>query len=291
MFDLTGKVAVVTGAGDGLGREISLALARAGASVLAVDHLPELAEATACDIREAGCEAEGFAVDVRDRAGIGYMARAAVEALGGLDICVICAPAAHHSNMLTLLEEEWDLLVAGSLKAMVATTQACAREMVRLGTGGRIILVAPAGHRGGGMSAVTAAAMEAMTRWWAEDLQPFDITVNALAPALPGTRGGRGGGNEEGSGHPDAGSAACWLAGDAARDISGACHRFNSDLTDLDRLAHGTEGAAYREFVREARATASGEAILAELDHLADESRARYAPVLLPERRWKRPEY
>jgi NAD(P)-dependent dehydrogenase (short-subunit alcohol dehydrogenase family) len=173
---------------------------------------------------------------------------------------------------------------------VVATAQACAREMVRLGAGGRIILVAPAGHRGGGINAVTAAAIEALGRWWAEDLAPFDITVNALVPGLPGAHGGSGGIEKEAR-LADAGAAACWLAGDDASGSSGACHRFNSGLTDLDRLAHETEGAAYREFVREARGQATGEAILAELDHLADESRARYTPASPPERRWTRPGY
>src|SRR5487761_1907652 len=129
MLDLSGKVAVVTGAGSGIGRGIALAFARAGADLLCADIAPGRAEAVACT------------ADVRDREALVAMAGTVVSQLGGLDIAVANAGIGRGGSILTMREDDWDTQIDVNLKGVFLTVQACAREMVKANRGGRVIAI------------------------------------------------------------------------------------------------------------------------------------------------------
>jgi len=180
------KVALVTGAGGGIGGAGAEGLAREGAAVLCTDADGGAAEATAARIRDVGGRAAGLALDVRDRAAVDAAVAAAVQAFGRLDILLECAGISQRSHFLELDAETWDRIIAVNLTGMFHTGQAAARQMVRQGGGGSIINVtsqlaevarpdraAYVASKGGGRSLTHAMAV---------DLAAHGIRVNAIAP-------------------------------------------------------------------------------------------------------------
>ena len=105
---LTDNVAIVTGAGQGIGKAVALRLAREGASVVVADLNLETARSTAEEIRALGAGALEVQVDVRDPASIGTMVDAAVEAFGRIDVLVSCAGVINVREILDITREEWD---------------------------------------------------------------------------------------------------------------------------------------------------------------------------------------
>ena len=284
MLDLSGKVAVVTGAGSGIGRGITLAFARAGADLLCADIAPGRAEAVAAEVRALGRSAVACTADVRDREALVAMAGTAVSQLGGLDIAVANAGIGRGGSILTMREDDWDTQIDVNLKGVFLTVQACAREMVRANRGGRVIAISSlaAERPSGPLFAYCAskAGVRMMARCWAQDLAPFGITVNSIGPGIidtPLAAGLVGEGDERALtersipagrvGYPDdIGRLACWLASDEAEYITGTYNLIDGGLADRGNWSPNGATAQAVQLIRDARKTMSGEQLLAQID-------------------------
>jgi len=186
MGRVEGKVALVAGAGGGIGGAGAEGLAREGAAVACADIDAAAAEAVAVRIRTAGGRATGIALDVRDRSAVNEAVAATVREFGRLDVLVDCAGVSHGRNFLDLDHSEWERVIAVNLTGMFHLGQAAARQMARQGGGGSIINVtsqlaevarperaAYVASKGGGRSLTHAMAL---------DLAAHGIRVNAIAP-------------------------------------------------------------------------------------------------------------
>lgn len=296
MLDLSGKVAVVTGAGSGIGEGISLALARAGADIVCCDISERRAELTAAQVREVGRKAISVQADVRDSGALAAMASAAVDELGGLDICVANAGVGSHGGVLTMTEEEFDTQIDVNQKGVFLTVQACAREMVRQNRGGRIITIASIAAQRAPVNAfaysASKAAVRIMTMSWAQELAGFGITANSIGPGVietPLSRVGQNSGMleelERGIpagrvGQPaDIGNLACWLASDESAYVTGTYNIMDGGLIEMSGyLMAGDYDRSVRQLVtnRELAATKSGDEIMESFDlrSTRDHSRA-----------------
>ncbi len=136
---LDGKVAVVTGAGQGLGRACAECMAAEGAKVVVSDMNADSGAAVAEGIRAGGGEAVFIACDVGDRAQVEALIAGTVEAFGQVDSAVANAGIVNFSDFLDLSEEDFDAVLRVNLKGVFLTGQAAARQMVEQGTGGTII--------------------------------------------------------------------------------------------------------------------------------------------------------
>ncbi len=191
-FRLDGLRALVTGASKGIGQAGAVALAGAGAEVVMVARsLPEM-EATAAELREAGCRATALALDVTDRAAV----RALVAAQGPFDILLNNAGTNLREPFLEVQDASLDALLDLNLRAMFTVAQAVAQGMVAAGKQGAIInLSSVNGHVAGASRSVYTATkhgVEGMTKAMAFELGPKGIRVNAIAPGFvetPLTRG------------------------------------------------------------------------------------------------------
>ena len=186
MDRVEGKIALVVGAGGGIGGAGAEGLAREGAAVVCADIDATAAEATTARIRAADCRATAIALDVRDRAAVDAAVAATVREFGRLDVLLDCAGVSHGGSFIDLDHDEWERVIAVNLTGMFHLGQAAARQMVRQGSGGSIINVtsqlaevarperaAYVASKGGGRS---------LTQSMALDLAPHGIRVNAVAP-------------------------------------------------------------------------------------------------------------
>ena len=188
LFDLTGKVAVITGGAGDIARVYARALCAAGASVVLADLKQDAAQQAADELVADGFGAAGVAVDVADPDSTKAMAAAAVEAFGGVDILInnaaimVDLPPFGLSNMPV---GEWDRVMNVNLKGPLLCTQAVVPSMQERG-GGRIIngLSAGAFMAMGGIYGVSKYALHSLTANLAGELGGFGINVNGIAPGL-----------------------------------------------------------------------------------------------------------
>ena len=189
LFDLSGKVALVTGARTGLGRGMALALAGAGADIAAIGSSPM--PETAGDVRGLGRRFSEFHIDLSQRfdatAAVGHV----VSELGGVDILVNNAGIIRRADLLDYSEEDWDSVMDVNLRAAFLLSQAVARHMVATGRAGRIVNVASMLSYQGGVRvpAYTASkhGIAGLTKAMANELASRGITVNAIAPGYMAT--------------------------------------------------------------------------------------------------------
>jgi len=187
LFDLTGKVAVITGGAGSIGVVYGRALCDVGASVVLADLNGSAAEREAAELAAGGCRAIGVAVDVTDLASAERMAAAAVGAFGGIDILINNAaimtdlPQFALSNMPV---PEWDRVFNVNVRGPLLCTQAVLESMTARG-GGRIVNGLSAGaFMAGGIYGVSKLALHSLTANLATELGSRNINVNAIAPGL-----------------------------------------------------------------------------------------------------------
>jgi glucose 1-dehydrogenase len=186
MGRVEGKVALVVGAGGGIGGAGAIVLGREGAAVVCADIDAAAAETAAAQIRSAGGRAAALGVDIRDRPAVEGSVATTVREFGRLDVLVDCVGVSQTAGFLELEPGEWDRVIAVNLTGMFHLGQAAARQMVRQGGGGSIINVtsqlaevarperaAYVASKGGGRSLTQAMALE---------LAAHRIRVNAIAP-------------------------------------------------------------------------------------------------------------
>lgn len=187
-MELKGKVAIVTGGGQGIGRACALKLAAAGADVAAVDINDETAASTAAAIEAMGRRGLAIKADLGEVAEIDRMVDETVAALGRLDIIVNNAGVTRRADIMELTEEDWDRIYRVNAKGVFFCVQRAAREMIKQ-DGGRIINIASIAGKGfiGTSNAIYAGskgAVLAMTKTAAQQLGRYNINVNAVCPGI-----------------------------------------------------------------------------------------------------------
>jgi 2-deoxy-D-gluconate 3-dehydrogenase len=188
LFDLSGKVAVVTGANTGIGRGLAIALAEAGADVALVGRTP--AEETAEKVRVAGRRAAIVGADLSTIAPVRDVVERTVAELGGLDILVNNAGIIRRADALEFSEEDWDAVIDTNLKSVFFLCQAAARHMVSQGRGKIVNIASMLSFQGGiRVPSYTASksGVAGLTKLLANEWASNGINVNAIAPGYIAT--------------------------------------------------------------------------------------------------------
>lgn len=192
-FDLTGQVAVITGANTGIGQGIALALAAAGADIAAVGRTP--AEETVAKVRDLGRRAEIVSADLSTIGPVQRVVDEAVDKLGKIDILVNNAGIIRRADSLDFTEEDWDAVVDTNLKSVFFLCQAAGKFMVRrfgqTGERGRIINIASMLTFQGGIRVPSYTASKSgiggLTKLLANEWAGKGVNVNAIAPGYIAT--------------------------------------------------------------------------------------------------------
>ncbi len=188
---LEGKVAIVTGGGQGIGRGIALRYGKEGASVVVADIQQDQAQKVADEIKAAGGKAVAVTVDVRKQDQVQAMVETAVREFGGLDILVNNAGVGRIIPFFETTEKDWDLMFDINCKGLLWCCQAAAKVMIDQGRGGKIVnLASQAGRRGEALVlayCASKACVISMNQSIALALAPYKINVNAIAPGIVDT--------------------------------------------------------------------------------------------------------
>lgn len=185
-----GKIAVVTGASRGIGRSISLALAAAGAKIVAMDMDQAATDAVVAELKAAGAEAIAVVGNVTLAADADKMIEAAMEAFGRVDILVNNAGITRDGIFLRMKDEDWDAVLTVNLKGAFLCSRAASKVMTKQRYG-RIINIASIvglmGNAGQANYCASKAGLIGLTKSNARELSKRNITVNAVAPGFIAT--------------------------------------------------------------------------------------------------------
>ncbi|MEW5980946.1 MAG: 3-oxoacyl-[acyl-carrier-protein] reductase [Acidobacteriota bacterium] len=245
MFDLTRKIAIVTGAGRGIGHAISLALAACGAVVVRTDTAGGLAGPTDGAVTDTDGIGETAVMDVTDPRGIETTVGAVLERHGRIDILVNNAGIARDQLLMRMKREDWDKVLEVNLTGAFNCTQAVLRTMMKQRSG-RIIsissVVGQMGNAGQTNYGASKAALIGFSKSLAREVASRNVTVNVVAPGLIDTEMTRALADEVrtewlskvplgrfGSA-ADVASAVCYLASDEAAYVTGQVLAVNGGM-------------------------------------------------------------
>ena len=186
--DFAGRVAIVTGAGRGMGRAVAARLAAGGAKLVVNDLDAESAERAAGALQGSGAEALASPGDVTSSADVARMVASAIEHFGRIDVLVNNAGVLRPTPVFELEEEEWDMVVNGNLKSTYLCSRAVLPAMRDQGWGRIVNFSSTAGKSvstvGGAHYTASKAAILGFTRHLAKEEAAHGITVNAVCPGL-----------------------------------------------------------------------------------------------------------
>jgi len=186
LFDLPGRIAIVTGGGRGIGLAIAEGLGSAGATVVIADILEEKGEEAAEILCSKGLNAKSIPVDVTKRDSVNNLVSHTLKEFGQIDILVNCAGIILRKPVELVTDEEWDSLMDVNLRGVFLCSQIVGIEMIKRRQG-KIINISSnisqvlQPHRG--VYAVTKAGVSHLTKVMALEWAPYHINVNAIAPA------------------------------------------------------------------------------------------------------------
>ncbi|MDA1273722.1 MAG: 3-oxoacyl-[acyl-carrier-protein] reductase [Verrucomicrobia bacterium] len=187
MNQLENQIAVVTGAGRGIGKAIALKFASEGADIACVSRTAENAETVAEEVRALGRQAWALALDVSDAAAVSIAIDSIVQTIGRVDILVNNAGVTRDNLIMRMSPEDWDTVLNTNLKGAFLFTKGFARSFLKQRSG-RIINVASIigliGNAGQCNYAASKAALIGFTKSIARELAPRGVTVNAIAPGF-----------------------------------------------------------------------------------------------------------
>lgn len=189
LFDLTGKIAIVTGASRGLGKQMCIALAEAGADIVGVAHTS--VDETKIEIEKLGKKFLGIQADLRDSHVIDEIIEKTINKFEKIDILVNNAGMIKRENAIDYSEEDWDDVLNLNLKTAFFFSQKVARKFIKQNSGGKIINIASMLSFQGGIRvpAYTASksGLMGITKALANELASSNINVNAIAPGYMAT--------------------------------------------------------------------------------------------------------
>ena len=188
-MDFEGKVALVTGGGRGIGKAAAMKFAEGGADIVIADIDPQTAKDTSEEISAVGRNSISISLDIGDISQIQSMLDEAVSKLGSVDILFNNAGLTRHISFFDIEEKHWDQINRVNAKGAFFCMQKIGSQMVKQGTGGRIIntaSIAGKGYRRASNAAYAASkgAVIAMTHSAASVLAEHDINVNAICPGI-----------------------------------------------------------------------------------------------------------
>ena len=192
MFSLTDRVAIVTGAGRGIGKALALGLAQAGADVVVAARTAAKIERTAAEIRDLGRRALPMPTDVRISEQVANMVKRTLEEFNRIDILVNNAGSGFLAPALKLSEGGWDAIMRENLKQYFLCSKAVAETMIEQGKGNIINISSMEALRATVSNpayAASKAGIISLTQSLAVEWAPYHIRVNALVPGHIGTRG------------------------------------------------------------------------------------------------------
>ena len=193
-YDFTGKVAIVTGAGRGIGRAYAEGLAAAGASVVVADIDEAGAKETADAMMAAGAKAEAVRVDIADHDSVAAMAETATRQFGGIDLLVNNAAIFGGMKLDFLLTVDWAYLqrfLEVNLLGALVCTRACYQSMAARGRGAIVNQSSTAAYLYAGYYGWAKAGINSLTQQLAHELGGMNIRVNAIAPGPTDTEAAR----------------------------------------------------------------------------------------------------
>lgn len=188
MEDLSGKTAIITGAGQGMGRSVAHALATRGARLVINDLNPESARKTAADLTAMGSDAVAIPGNVVNRDVVQQMVTTTMDTFGSVDILVNSAGVLYPTKVKDIAESEWDLVIDVNMKGTFLCSQSVLKPMTAGGWGRIINFSSTAGKNvstvGGAHYTAAKAGILGFTRHLAKEVASDGITVNAICPGL-----------------------------------------------------------------------------------------------------------
>lgn len=186
-MSLSDRIALVTGAASGIGKDIALRFAREGAAVAVADLNADRARQSAAEIAATDARAEIFPVDVTQRKQVEETVRRVVDRFGRIDILVNCAGISHVAPLEQIDDKTWDLVMDTNLRGTFLFCQAVAPHMAKQ-SGGKIINFSSQAAKIGGRRMTVYSAAKAgvmgLTRSLARELAPHKVNVNAVCPGI-----------------------------------------------------------------------------------------------------------